>query len=90
MGKSRPRVVTRVIKSSSARKSQVRLGGGVATPRQYLSARLIDEMHLAVSPILLGSGENLFAGIDAAKLGYERTGHVPSLRATHIVLSRRG
>src|SRR5271156_4501518 len=54
----------------------IRLGGGVSTIRQFLKAKLIDEMHLAVSPVLLGSGENLFSGIDAAKLGYRCTGHV--------------
>jgi dihydrofolate reductase len=67
----------------------IRLGGGVATVRQYLQAGLIDEMHLAISPILLGSGEHLFAGIDLPKLGYECTEHVPTQNATHVVLSRR-
>jgi dihydrofolate reductase len=67
----------------------VRVGGGAATIRQYLQARLIDEMHLAVSPVLLGSGENLFAGIDAPKLGYHRTEHVATANATHIVLAKR-
>jgi dihydrofolate reductase len=68
----------------------VRLGGGVATVREYLKARLIDEMHLAVSPIFLGTGENLFAGLDLPKLGYQRTEHVPSPSATHVVLTKRG
>jgi len=68
----------------------VRLGGGVATSRQYLEARLIDEMHLACAPVLLGAGEPLFAGIDALRLGYERTGHVATPAATHVVLTRRG
>ncbi len=67
----------------------VRLGGGVATIRQYLSAGLVDELHLAISPVLLGSGEHLLAGIDASKLGYECTEHVPTKRATHVVLTRR-
>jgi dihydrofolate reductase len=66
----------------------VRLGGGVATIRQYLSAGLIDEMHLAISPVLLGEGENLFAGIDAVKLGYVPTEHVATSAATHIVLAK--
>jgi len=66
----------------------VRLGGGVATIRQYLRAGLIDELHLALAPILLGSGENLFAGIDMVRLGYERTEHVATPAATHIVLSK--
>jgi dihydrofolate reductase len=66
----------------------VRLGGGVATIQQYLRARLIDEMHLAISPVLLGSGEHLFAGIDALKLGYRCSEYAPTARATHIVLAR--
>ncbi len=68
----------------------VRLGGGVATIRQYLRAGLIDELHLAISPVLLGSGENLFAGIDAAQLGYQCSEHVASAKAMHVVLTRRG
>jgi dihydrofolate reductase len=67
----------------------VRLGGGVATIREYLQAGLIDEMHLAVAPVFLGSGESLFAGLDLPKLGYRRTEHVPSPSATHIVLTRQ-
>jgi len=68
----------------------VRVGGGVATIRQYLQAGLIDEMHLAVAPALLGSGENLFAGLDFVKLGYSRTEHVITPLATHIVLTKKG
>lgn len=68
----------------------VLIGGGVATIRQYLRAGLIDEMHLAISPILLGSGEHLFTGIDMLELGYRCTEHVPTENATHIVLTRRG
>jgi dihydrofolate reductase len=67
----------------------VRLGGGVAAIRQYLRAGLIDEMHLAISPVLLGAGENLFDGIDAAGLGYECTEYVAGEKATHVVLTRR-
>jgi dihydrofolate reductase len=67
----------------------VRLGGGVATIRQYLQAQLIDEMHLALAPVLLGSGEALFAGLDAPRLGYECTEHVITAAATHVVLTRR-
>jgi dihydrofolate reductase len=68
----------------------VRIGGGVATIRAYLEARLIDEMHVAISPVLLGGGEALFAGLDLPKLGYERTEHVPTAKATHVVLTKRG
>ena len=68
----------------------VRLGGGVATIRQYLRAALIDELHLAVSPVLLGSGEHLLNGIDLPALGYECVESVPGVRATaHVTLRRR-
>jgi dihydrofolate reductase len=66
----------------------VRLGGGVATMRQYLQARLVDEMHLAVAPILLGSGEHLLAALDLPALGYRLTECVPSPRAVHYVIAR--
>ena len=66
----------------------IQLGGGVSTVRQYLSVGLIDEMHFAVSPILLGSGEHLLAGIDTPKLGYQCTEHVPTAKATHVVLTK--
>ncbi len=75
--------------TEAARGQDVRLGGGVATIRQYLRERLVDEMHLAISPVLLGSGENLFAGIDLPKLGYKRTEHVSTPSATHVVFTKR-
>ena len=67
----------------------VRLGGGVSTVRQYLQAGLIDELHLAVSPALLGAGENLWAGLDLPKTGYELVRTVPTAAATHVVLKKR-
>ena len=67
----------------------VRIGGGAATIRQYLVAGPIDEMHVVVSPVLLGRGEPLFAGLDLPKLGYEVTEHVSTEAAMHYVLSRR-
>lgn len=67
----------------------VRIGGGAATIRQYLQAGLIDEMHLAFAPVLLGSGEPLLAGIDVPRLGFARREHVQTPLATHIVLERR-
>jgi dihydrofolate reductase len=67
----------------------VRIGGGAATIRQYLVARLIDEMHVAIAPVLLGTGEPLLQGIDLPKLGYEVAEHVPSEGATHVVFTRR-
>jgi dihydrofolate reductase len=72
----------------AANGKNVRLGGGVATIRQYLEAQLVDELHIAISPILLGSGEHLFAGLDLRKLGYRCTEHVPGAKATHVVLTR--
>lgn len=67
----------------------VRVGGGPATIRQYLSARLVDELHLVVAPVLLGAGEPLFAGFDLPALGYEVVRQVPSEAALHVVLARR-
>jgi dihydrofolate reductase len=67
----------------------VRLGGGVATVRQYLRAGLIDEMHLAVRPILLGSGESLFHDIDLRALGYVCTERVDGERAMHVVIRKQ-
>jgi dihydrofolate reductase len=66
----------------------IRIGGGAATIRQYLREGLIDEMHLAISPILLGSGEHLLGGLDLPKLGYRCSEHIPTPDATHVVLTR--
>ena len=66
----------------------VRVGGGVSTLRQYLQAGLIDELHLAMGPALLGSGEHLLHGIDLRTLGYECTKSVAGERATHLFLRR--
>jgi dihydrofolate reductase len=76
--------------TEAANGQDVRLGGGVSTIRQYLRTALIDEIHLAVSPVLLGSGEHLFNGIDAPKLGYRCTEHVTGANVTHVVLTKRG
>ncbi|HUJ18636.1 MAG TPA: dihydrofolate reductase family protein, partial [Nitrospirota bacterium] len=67
----------------------VRLGGGVATIRQYLRAALIDEMHLAIRPVLLGAGEHLLNGIDMRALGYECAKYVAGERAAHVFLRKR-
>ena len=72
----------------AAQGRDVRLGGGVATIRQYLTAGLIDEMHLVIAPALLGRGENLLAGIDTVNLGYKCAQHASSELATHVVLSK--
>jgi dihydrofolate reductase len=66
----------------------VRIGGGVATVREYLQARLIDELHLAMRPVFMGRGENLFAGLDMQALGYECYQHIAGERATHLLLRR--
>jgi len=71
----------------AARGKDVRLGGGASTIRQYLTAGLIDELHLAISPVLLGRGEHLFAGIDTVRLGFKCTEHATD-HATHVVLTR--
>ena len=66
----------------------VRIGGGAATIRQYLQAGLLDEMHLALSPILLGQGEPLFEGIDLPALGYRVKEHVSTAASLHLVVER--
>lgn len=72
----------------AAKGKDMRLGGGVATVRGYLQAGLVDEMHLAIAPVLLGSGENLFTGLDLRALGFRCVEHVPTQAATHIVLRK--
>src|SRR5215471_11431016 len=66
----------------------VRIGGGTSTVRQYLQARLLDELHLAHRPVLLGRGENLYQGLDLRALGYEVAESVTGERATHVTLRR--
>ena len=73
---------------AAAGERDVRIGGGAATIRQYLAAGLIDEMHFAIAPVLLGQGEPLFAGLDLPALGYEVSEHVPGEAATHVVITR--
>jgi len=73
---------------AAANGKDVRLGGGVATIREYLKARLVDEMHLAMRPVLLGAGESLMAGLDLRALGYECAETVPGERATHVIMRK--
>jgi dihydrofolate reductase len=73
---------------AAANGKDVRIGGGVATIQQYLRAGLVDEMHLAISPVVLGSGERLFDGVDLVKLGYRCRERVGTEKATHVVLAR--
>ncbi|TMH50200.1 MAG: hypothetical protein E6H50_06735 [Betaproteobacteria bacterium] len=75
--------------TAAASGRDVRLGGGVSTIRQYLRAALIDELHLAVRPVLLGSGEHLLNDIDMRTLGYECAKCVAGERATHVFLRKR-
>jgi dihydrofolate reductase len=75
--------------TSAARGKDVRLGGGVGTIRQYLQARLIEELHVAIAPVILGQGEHLLSGIDAPALGYACTEHVATAYATHFVLRKQ-
>jgi dihydrofolate reductase len=72
----------------AANGKDVRIGGGAATIRQYLRERLIDELHLAISPVVLGSGENVFADLNLRALGYRCVENVASEKATHVVLRR--
>lgn len=72
----------------AARGKDVRIGGGADTIRQYLRAGLVDELHVAIAPILLGGGERLFEGVDARACGYQCVGFSASENATHVVLRR--
>ena len=74
---------------AAAGERDIRIGGGVATIRQYLAAGALDEVHLAVSPVVLGQGEALFAGLDLRALGYSVTEHAQGEKAAHIVLTKR-
>ncbi|MBX4929034.1 dihydrofolate reductase [Rhizobium binae] len=73
---------------AAAGDKDVKIGGGVATVRQYLEAGLVDELHFAVAPVVLGKGEAMFSGIDLPALGFRVTEHVASEHATHIVLAK--
>ena len=75
--------------TEAAEGKDVEIGGGVSTVRQYLEAGLIDELNVAIAPMLLGSGEHLLYGLDLTALGYECTTHVPTAAATHVMLTKR-
>ncbi len=74
--------------AAAAGGKDVRLGGGVSTIHQYLVARQVDELHLAVAPVFLGRGEPLLAGLDLSALGYRCAEFVPSPSAAHVVFRR--
>lgn len=67
----------------------IRVGGGAATIRQFLAEKLVDELHVAVSPVILGKGEPLFAGLDLCDLGYAVERMVPGERAVHMFINRK-
>ena len=74
---------------AAAGDKDIRIGGGAATVRQYLQSMLIDRLHLAVRPVLLGRGEPLFAGLDLRELGYKCTESTPGERALHVMIDRQ-
>src|SRR6185369_518050 len=73
---------------TAAGNKDVKIGGGVETVRQYIQAGHVDDIHLAVAPVVLGRGEALFTGLDLRSLGYRTVEHIPTERATHIVLAK--
>ena len=73
---------------AAAGAKDVRIGGGVATVRQYLQAGAIDEMHLALSPVLMGEGESLYAGMNLPQMGFSVAKTVRGENATHVVLKK--
>jgi dihydrofolate reductase len=75
--------------TAAANGKDIRIGGGVATIQEFLRAKLIDHFHLAISPTILGSGEQLFANIDVFNLGYQVSEHVSTEKATHVIISKR-
>jgi dihydrofolate reductase len=72
----------------AARQKDVKIGGGVETVKQYVAAGYVDEIHLAVAPVVLGQGESLYCGLDLRALGYRIVEHVATDRATHVVLAK--
>ena len=75
---------------AAAGTADVRIGGGVSTVRQYLQARLVDELHFALRPVFMGAGEHLWQGLDMRGLGYECAEVVPGERASHVIVRKRG
>jgi dihydrofolate reductase len=75
--------------AAAAGGKDVRIGGGVSTVQQYLRAGVIDEMHLVVSPVLLGAGEKFFGNVDLVKAGFRVTQHVMSERVMHVVMEKQ-
>lgn len=80
-------IVNRAFEAANGK--DVRIGGGVSTIRQFLRAGLIDELHLAVAPTLLGAGEPFFAGIDLHVLGYQVAEHTATENALHLIITKK-
>ena len=74
---------------ASANGRDIRLGGGASTIRQYLKAGLVNQMHISISPVILGSGEHLLGGLDTRALGYECTEFVGTPNAIHVVIAKQ-
>ena len=72
----------------AANGKDIRIGGGVSTIRQFLQASYVDELHLAISPLFLGSGEHLFSGIDMFNLGFNKIQRIEGEQATHIIITK--
>lgn len=75
---------------AAAGEKDIRIGGGVSTIHQYLKAGLVDDLHLAVRPVLMGRGENFFKDIDLRALGYECEKSISGERATHVFFQKKG
>lgn len=73
---------------AAAGNKDIRVGGGTSTIRQYLQARLVDQMHFAIAPLILGAGEHLLHGLNLPSLGYELAEYVTSPSATHVVVRK--
>jgi dihydrofolate reductase len=67
----------------------IRIGGGVSTIRQYLGAGAIDELQLAISPAIMGRGEELLAGFDLPAMGYRVASHAMGERAMQVVIEKQ-
>jgi dihydrofolate reductase len=72
----------------TANEMDIRLGGGVNTIRQYLKEALIDEIHIAITPVILGTGERLLEGIDLVGLGYKCIQHTQSSKVMHVIIAK--
>jgi dihydrofolate reductase len=79
--------LARAVEASEGK--DIRLGGGVATIREYLRIGFVDQMHLAYAPALLGSGECLLAGMDLPALGYQLNAHIITANSIHVLMAKK-